>query len=89
MMKKNVPNWVPSNKDYRLIFKEVNGLWIEVSNNLPRYHGITFAEYCSMMDMTIDDGCTFARFKWGARELCFSDCHGYLRIDYIEREDEV
>lgn len=87
LMKKNAPNWVPSDKDYRLIFREVNGLWIEVSNNLPKYYGMTFADYCSAIDLTIDYGCTFARFRRGNVDICYRDCNGYLRIDYSERED--
>ena len=86
LMKKNVPNWVPSDKDYRLIFREVDGLWIEVSNNLPKYYGMTFADYCNQVDMIIDYGCTFARFRRGNVDTCYRDCGGYLRIDVKEIE---
>lgn len=89
LMKKNAPNWVPSDKDYRLIFREVDGRWIEISNNLPKYYGMTFADYCSAIGVVIDECCTFARFRRDDMELCFTDCHGYLRVDVNERKNAL
>lgn len=83
-MKKNAPNWVPSDKDYRLIFREVDGLWIEVSNNLPKYYGMTFADYCNQVDLIIDYGCTLARFVRNGMELSYRDFGAYIRVDVKE-----
>lgn len=64
--RKNVPGWVPTEKDYRLIFRpDSRGMWREITCNLPKYQGVLLADYLADMNITIPDGCTFCRIGLG------------------------
>ena len=79
---KNVPNWQPTPEDYRLVFREVDGLWVEISGNLPSLGNITLADYLSQIGIEVPDGCTFCRVKrdWWCWE--YRDNGSHIRIDF-------
>lgn len=79
---KNVPNWEPSAEDYRLVFREVDGLWREVTGNMPQYSNIILADYLSLMDMQMPDGVTFCRIKRINEQWEYREYGGMIRIDY-------
>lgn len=78
---KNVHGWKPSEDDYRLIFREVNGLWVEITNNLPGYFGMTLADYMSQMGLTVPYGTQFCRIQRDDLDFEYRDMHSYVRID--------
>ena len=80
---KNVPNWKASKDDYRLVFRFVDGLWREVSNNLPEFAGITLAEYLVAMDIIVDDNCTFARIQTSDYTIEYRMNYGNITINYM------
>lgn len=84
--KKNVPNWHATDDDYRLVFRKVNGQWVEISDNLAKYAGKTFADYLYFMDICIPEGCTFCRIKRDGRVWEFRDNGSYIRVDYKRGE---
>lgn len=81
--KKNVPNWRASINDYMLAFQQLNdGLWHEVSGNLPQYEDMILADYLYIMGVDIPDGCTFCRCRWNNVEWEFRQSGGLIRIFY-------
>lgn len=78
---KNVAGWVPTANDYRLIFRFVDDMWIEVSGNVLAFAGMTLADYLAEMCITIDDDCTFCRIRRERLTFEYRDCSGYIRID--------
>lgn len=86
--KKNVPGWTATPDDYRLIFKEVNGFWIEISNNLEMYAGTTLAMYLHRMELAFPDGTTFCRVRRGDELIEFRDLGSYVQIDYVKIPQE-
>ena len=82
--KKNAPGWSATAKDYRLVFRVVDGCWREISNNLPQYSNIILADYCAQMGIEIPEGCElmrvrrgeklFAIRRWGASIVIDLDC---------------
>lgn len=81
LFKKNRPNWVPTDIEYRLVFQPVKGQWREVSNNLPRYNGVMLADYLSDVGISIPEGTTFLRLDNGRIALEYRDTNAYVRID--------
>ena len=55
---KNKPNWQPSLSDYLLVFREVDGIWREVSGNIPAYRNMILADYLAQIDIeeVVKDG---------------------------------
>lgn len=84
--KKNVPGWKPSNRDYRLMFREVDGVWREISNNLPQYSGMILADYLALMGIDIPDGCQFCRIIRDNLHFEFREYGGTIRIDVDIKE---
>ena len=82
---KNVPNWTPTKKDYRLVFRLVDGIWQEVSNNLPEFSAMTLAEYLAYMDIIVDDRCTFMRLMTEHWTLEYRAAASSITIDYMRR----
>ena len=82
--KKNVPGWTATPDDYRLIFKEVNGFWVEITNNLEQYAGTTLAMYLHKMELAFPEGTTFCRVKRGDEHIEFRDLGSYVQIDYVK-----
>lgn len=82
--KKNKPGWTATPDDYRLIFKEVNGFWIEISNNLPKFSGTTLAMYLHKMELAFPEGTTFCRVKRGEELIEYRDLGSYVQIDYVK-----
>lgn len=81
--KKNVPNWKASINDYMLAFRQLSdGLWHEVSGNLPKYKDMILAEYLSVMEVSLPDGCTFCRCRWDDAEWEFRQSGGLIRVFY-------
>lgn len=80
---KNVPNWKASEDDYLLAFRQLSdGIWHEISGNLPTYEGMVLADYLSQMGVDVPDGCTFCRCRWGDIEWEFRQNGGLIRIFY-------
>lgn len=86
--KKNKPGWTASRDDYRLIFKEVNGFWIEITNNLPIFSGTTLAMYLHKMELAFPEGTTFCRVKRGEALFEYRDLGSYVQIDYVKIPQE-
>lgn len=82
--KKNKPAWVPTEDDYRLIFREVDERWVEITGNIPRFKGMTLAEYLDMMGLVMNEGTAFCRIITNRYVIEYRDFHSYVRID-IER----
>lgn len=61
--KKNVPNWVATDEDYMLVFRQVDDLWREISGNLPKYSNIVLADYLAQVGIYVPDDCTFCRIE--------------------------
>lgn len=80
--RKNAHGWKPTEDDYRLIFREVDGLWVEITNNLPRFYNMTLADYLSQVNIVIDDDCQFCRIRRGDERWEYRNNGGYIRIDY-------
>lgn len=80
--KKNVPGWSAKPDDYRLIFKEVNGFWVEVTNNLPEFAGKTLAEYLQVINIEIPYGCQFCRVIIDDERFEFRDFGSFIRVDF-------
>lgn len=87
--KKNKPGWVATPDDYRLMFKEINGFWVEFTNNLPEYSGMTLAWYLHEMDIVIPEGCQFCRIHRGDECIEYRDCGSYVRIDYERKKVDL
>lgn len=79
--KKNVRGWKPSESDYRLMFREINGEWREITNNLPRLHFSLLADYLQEMGIDIDPDCIFCRIKRDNLRFEYRDFGSYVRID--------
>lgn len=79
--RKNVRGWKPSESDYRLIFREINGEWREITNNLPRFYNTFLADYLWRMDIIIDPDCKFCRIVRDNLHFEFRDFGAYVRID--------
>lgn len=58
---KNIRNWSPSETDYVLVFCDVDGLWIECSNNLPKFNKMLLADYLAYMNIQVPDYTQFLR----------------------------
>lgn len=81
--KKNVPNWKASPIDYMLAFRQLSdGLWHEVSGNLPQFENMILADYLSQMGVNIPDGYTFCRCRWDDAEWEIRQSGGLIRIFY-------
>lgn len=81
LFKKNVRGWKPSDNDYRLIFREIDGFWREISGNLPRYNCVFLADYLSGVGVVIPEGCTFCRINRTDLHFEYRDFGSYVRID--------
>lgn len=83
LFRKNVRGWKPTVKDYRLIFREVDGAWREISGNLPEYNCAYLADYLSAMGIDIPYGCEFCRIKTDEMSFEYRDFNSYVRIDVV------
>ena len=79
--RKNQKGWRPTANDYLLIFRPVDGMWREISNNLPEYSGVCLADYLQQLNIAVPDGCTFFRIKRGNLHFEYRDFGAYVRID--------
>lgn len=79
---KNVPNWRTSLSDYLLAFREVEGIWREVSGNIPEYKDMILADYLSRVGIEIPDGCTFCRVSLANGRWEFRQNGGLIRVYY-------
>lgn len=79
--KKNAPGWRATAKDYRLVFRLVEGCWREISNNLPQYSNMILADYLALMGIDIPDGCQFCRIVRVDLHFEFREYGGIIRID--------
>ena len=58
---RNCPKWVSNEKDYQLVFCEVDGYWRECGHNIPKYANMLLADYLSLMCLSIPDYTQFMR----------------------------
>lgn len=59
---KNLPNWLPTDDDYVLLFMpDEKGDWREMSNNLNKYYGMLLCDYLQLMQLQVPDYCQFMR----------------------------
>ena len=82
---KNKPGWVPTVKDYRLIFRQIDGEWREITNNLPQYRGVLLADYLEQMEIVIDCDCQFCRVVRDGLTFEYRVYGGSVRIDVLEQ----
>lgn len=67
--KKNAPRWSDTAKDYRLVFRNVDGCWRVIFSNLPQYSNMILADYCAQIGIEIPDGCEMMRVRRGREEF--------------------
>ena len=79
---KNSPNWQPSPSDYLLVFREVNGIWREVSGNVPAYRDMILADYLAQIEIAVPDGCTFCRVSLADGQWEYRQNGGTIRVFY-------
>lgn len=71
-VEKNKCNWTPSESDYVLVFCDVDGLWQECSNNLPKFHNMLLADYLAFMNIQVPDYTQFLRILDYERNIQFT-----------------
>lgn len=93
MYKKNIPDWIPSEDDYTLVFMEVKDpdgwmSWREVSHNLAKYSNILLSEYLLIMKLYIPDYTQFLRIinREDNYHFEYRSYGGRVRIDYHKLE---
>lgn len=82
---KNKPGWVPTVNDYRLIFRQIDGEWREITNNLPQYRGMLLADYLEHMEIVIDCDCQFCRVVREGLTFEYRVYGGSVRIDVLKQ----
>ena len=80
--KKNAPGWKATAEDYRLVFRNVDGCWREISNNLPQFSNMILADYCAQIGLEIPDGCTMMRVRRGKEEFFIRQWGANIVVDY-------
>lgn len=80
--KKNAPGWRATAKDYRLVFRIVDGCWREISNNLPQYSNMILADYWSQIGFEMPDGCEMMRVRRGDGEFFIRKWGASIVVDY-------
>lgn len=83
LFKKNVRGWKPTENDYRLIFRPIDGLWREISGNVAKYNNAFLADYLQSMEIDIPYGCQFCRVKTDDLNFEYRDYGSYVRIDVL------
>lgn len=79
---KNSPNWQPSLSDYLLVFREVDGIWREISGNVPAYQDLILADYLAQIQIAVPDGCTFCRVSLADGQWEYRLNGGTIRVFY-------
>ena len=80
---KNRRGWRPTPTDYLLVFQQLeDGIWHEISCNLPQYENMILADYLTIMGVNIPDGCTFCRCRWNNVRWEFRQNGGIIRVYY-------
>lgn len=80
--KKNAPGWRATAKDYRLVFRLVDGCWREISNNLPLYKDVILADYCDQIGIEIPEGCIMMKVRRGREEFFIRQWGANIVVDY-------
>lgn len=80
--KKNAPGWHATKDDYRLIFRMVDGLWREITNNIPEYFNMVLADYLQVVDVIIPDGCKMMRIERDDELFFIREWGNNILIDY-------
>lgn len=80
--KKNAPGWRATANDYRLVFRNVDGCWREISNNLTQFSNMVLADYCAQIGIEIPDGCTMMRVRRGRAEFFIRQWGANIVVDY-------
>lgn len=80
--KKNAPGWRATANDYRLVFRNVDGCWREISNNLPQYSEIILADYCAQIGIEIPDGCEMMKVRRDEEEFFIRRWGASIVVDY-------
>lgn len=80
--KKNAPGWRATAKDYRLVFRIVDGCWREISDNLPQYSNMILADYWAQIGFEIPDGCEMMKVRRGDEEFFIRKWGASIVVDY-------
>ena len=67
----NVPNWHPTDTDYVLVFMPVDGLWIEVGHDVPKFKNVLLADFLQYIGVYVPDWSQFLRVIDEDRKLFF------------------
>lgn len=68
-LRPNVPNWYPTDTDYVLVFMPVDGLWIEVGHDLPKFKNMLLCDFLQHIGVCIPDWTQFLRIIDEERKL--------------------
>lgn len=79
---KNKRGWKPSETDYQLIFREIDGYWREITGSIAKYNNLILADYLSAIDCALPVGTQFCRVRRGQEHIEIRDFGSYVRIDY-------
>lgn len=93
--KKNAPNWTATPDDYRLVFRLVDGMWREVTNNLACYADMLLADYLQEMDIVVPEHCRSLNIRYVDEHnydvkiwyRCYAD-NGTVAIDFDRKKCE-
>lgn len=80
--KRNAPGWSATAKDYRLVFRLVDGCWREISNNLPQYSNMILADYCAQIGIDIPNDCEMMRVRRGKEKFFFRQWGANIVVDF-------
>lgn len=85
---KNVPDWLPSENNYQLVFCDVDGVFRECGHDIPKYRDMILSDYFNEMHLVVPDYCQFMRVLHPDYLLEYRAFGGRIRIDYKKREIE-
>lgn len=90
--KRNIPNWMPNDDDYELVFMEVyNGIdrfeMREVGHNIPKYNNMLLCDYLDELGLYVPDYTQFLRVVNPEYHFEYRAYGGRVRIDYEKRKD--
>ena len=57
----NQRGWRPTEDDYVLVFMPVDGLWRELSHDIPKYANMVLSDYLAEIGLFVPDDCQFMR----------------------------
>lgn len=67
----NVPGWHSTENNYVLVFTVVDGLWIEVGHDVPKYKNMLLCDYLHEIGVQVPDWTQFLRVLDEDRHMRF------------------